>query len=119
MKTISFQAISLQPYTGKLCQWQHFEKEIKEVPKGVFNFCLQENVRKEIIRNAETDLFFKGIDREELGVVDLPIEVATKRQTNCMQYSWKMTPYEPEQHAKKWNIVISSSQRSLLKECDH
>ena len=24
--------------------WQHIEKEIKEVPKGVFNFCLQEDI---------------------------------------------------------------------------
>ena len=55
--------------------WQHFEKEIKEVPKGVFNFCLQEDIRKEIIRHAEVDLFFKEIDRRELGIVDLLIEV--------------------------------------------
>ena len=39
-------AIFVQPYI----HWQHIEKEIKEVPKGVFNFCLQEEIRKEIIR---------------------------------------------------------------------
>ena len=45
------------------------------MPKGVFNFCLQEGIQKEIIRHAETDLFFKGIDRGELGSIDLLIEV--------------------------------------------
>ena len=30
---------------------------------------------KEIIRHAETDLFFKGTDRGEMGIVDLVIEV--------------------------------------------
>ena len=43
--------------------WQHIQKEAKEVPKGVFNFCLQDEVWKQIIRNAEEDLFFNGIDR--------------------------------------------------------
>ena len=36
---------------------------------------MHEDVRKEIIRNAETELFFEGIDSGELGVVDLLIEV--------------------------------------------
>ena len=54
---------------------QHIEKEIKEVPKGVFNFCQQEEIREEIIRYAEKDLFFTGIDRGELGIVDVLIEV--------------------------------------------
>ena len=48
---------------------------MKEVPKGVFNFCLQEDIRKQISRNAETDIFFEGIDSGEMGVVDLLIEV--------------------------------------------
>ena len=46
-----------------------------EVLKGVFNFCLQDEVQKQIIRNANEHLFFKGIDRGELGIVDLLIEV--------------------------------------------
>ena len=54
--------------------WQHIEKEIKEVPKAVCNFCLQEGIRKEIIGN-EADLFFKGIDRGELGIAVFLIEV--------------------------------------------
>ena len=45
------------------------------MPKGVFNFCLQEDIRKEIVRHAEADPFFKGIDRGELGIEDLLIEV--------------------------------------------
>ena len=54
--------------------WQHIEKKIKEVPKGVYNFCLQEDVQKEMIRYAETDLFFKGIDRGKLGIIHLLIK---------------------------------------------
>ena len=38
------------------------------MPKGVFKFCLH-------IRNADEDLFFKGIDRGELGIVHLLVEV--------------------------------------------
>ena len=56
--------------------WQHIEKEIYEVPKQVFSLCLQKKeVRKQIIRNAETDLFFNGVDRGELGVIDLLLEI--------------------------------------------
>ena len=55
--------------------WQHIAKETYEVPQGVFNFCLQDKFRKQIIRNADEDLFFKGIDRGELGIVDLLIQV--------------------------------------------
>ena len=39
--------------------WQHIEKEIKEMPRGVFNFCLQKDFQKEMIRHAETHLFSK------------------------------------------------------------
>ena len=44
-------------------------------PKGVSHFCLQENVRKEMISHAEKDLFFMGIERKELRIVALLIEV--------------------------------------------
>ena len=71
LKVNSFLVISLQPYIN----WQHIEKEIKEMPKGVFNFCLQEEIRKESIRHAEKDPFFKGIHQGELRIVDLLIEV--------------------------------------------
>ena len=54
---------------------QHIEKEIKEVPKEVFNFCLQAEIRKEIIRLTEKDLFFTGINQGEMGIVVLLIEV--------------------------------------------
>ena len=49
--------------------WQQIEKEIYEGPKGVLNFCLQDQVGKQMIRNADEDLSFKG----ELGIVDLLI----------------------------------------------
>ena len=55
--------------------WQHIEEEIYEVPKRVFNFCLQNAVRKQIIRHADTDLFLNGADRGVLGIVDVLIEV--------------------------------------------
>ena len=54
--------------------WQHIEKERKEVRKGVFNFCLQDDVNFFYQKCRNTSIF-KGIDRGELGVVDLVIEV--------------------------------------------
>ena len=39
--------------------WQHIEKEIDEVLKGVFNFCLQDEVQKQIIRQAEVYLLIE------------------------------------------------------------
>ena len=49
-----------------------------------FNFFLQEEVQKEIIRHAETNLFFKGIDRGELGIVDVLIKVFKFRSKNMV-----------------------------------
>ena len=45
------------------------------MPEEVFNFCLQKEIREEIIRHAERNLFFTGIDRGELGIVILLIVV--------------------------------------------
>ena len=83
--------------------WQHIEKELNEVPKGVFNFCMQEEVQKEIIRNAETELFFNGIGRGEFGIVDLLSEVFKIRS----KIWWLQNGPQ--------NIVIYSTQISLLK----
>ena len=108
VKTNSFSMISLQPY-----KWQHIQKEIYEVPKGFFSFCLQEGICKEIIRNAGTNLFFKGIGRW------LQKDTKTIEKSNYMECEWKTTLYKTLQHVRKWNIVISSTQRSFLKWCDH
>ena len=48
---------------------------MEDPSKSAFNFCLHERKHKAIIKHAEEDLFFTRIDREELGVVDLLIEV--------------------------------------------
>ena len=66
-------------------------------------FCLQESVRKKIISLAEASLFFTGIDRKELGVIDLLTEIFKIRSDICwlqehantienLKLEWKMAP---------------------------
>ena len=42
-------------------RWKNNEREIKEVPKSVFNFCLHGKIQKEIIKHADEDLCFTRI----------------------------------------------------------
>ena len=48
---------------------------MKKDPKCIFEWNLQESTQKEIINHAEVNLCFNGIDRGELGVVNLLIEI--------------------------------------------
>ena len=75
------------------------------------------------------DLFFKGIERGELGIIDLLIELFSIRsklwwlqkdaqtieKIKLYGAQLKTTQSKTPPHVRKWNIVVSSTQTFFLK----
>ena len=46
-----------------ILHWKPIEKEMDELPKGVFNFCVQEDIQIEIMSHTERIYSFTGIEK--------------------------------------------------------
>ena len=55
--------------------WKHIEKEMEEIPQGVCNFCLKKDIQKGKIRHVKKELFFWELQKNELGIIDILMEI--------------------------------------------